>query len=270
MVPEAVVGAEGGTGSGPGAPPGGIAGAGPSAGMEGMMGMGRGGPGGMAGMGGTAGGAKSGPPMAVLDGNKERYIDATDQVRRMPVGIVILVDQMYLQDALVAYANSTLRFQITQYHWKRFRGTLSAGNTDGYPAGDEGYGPPGGSYGDGGGPGTGSGGKGGAFGGRNDGSSDAGGPGPGGFGGPPGSGGFGGPPGSGGFGGFGGMGSGGFGGMGSGNSSTVSEAQATSGLIELTIYGIVTLYEKYDDKPPEAVVPPTPAATTPASTPTDK
>ena len=74
---------------------------------------------------------------------------------------------------------------------------------------------------------------------------------------------FGGP----GSGGFGGMGSGGFGGMGSGNSSTVSEAQATSGLIELTIYGIVTLYEKYDDKPPEAVVPPTPAATTPAATP---
>ncbi len=274
VAPEAVVGAEGGTGSGPGAPPGGLLGAGPSAGMEGMMaGPGRsgmGGPGGMAGMGGTAGGAKSGPPTAVLDGNKERYIDATDQVRRMPVGIVILVDQMYLQDALVAYANSTLRFQITQYHWKRFRGTLSAGNTDGgYPSGDEGYGPPGGSYGDGGGPG--SGGKGGAFGGRNEGSSDAGGPG--GFGGP-GSGGFA-PPGSGGFGGFGGpgsggfggMGSGGFGGMGSGNSSTVSEAQATSGLIELTIYGIVTLYEKYDDKPPEAVVPPTPAATTPAATP---
>ena len=31
--------------------------------------------------------------------------------------------------------------------------------------------------------------------------------------------------------------------------SNVSEAQANSGLVELTVYGLISLYEKYDPKP---------------------
>ena len=85
--------------------------------------------------------AKFGPPTVVLDGNRERYIEVSKQVRRMPVALVLLVDQLFMQDALVAYANSPLRFQVTQSHWKRFRGTLSA--TGGiFPGGAT---PPGGS-----------------------------------------------------------------------------------------------------------------------------
>lgn len=63
---------------------------------------------------------------SVIDGSRKRYIAVTKQIRRMPVGIVVVVDQAYMQDVLLAYANSPMRFQITQMHWKRFRGTLEA------------------------------------------------------------------------------------------------------------------------------------------------
>ncbi|MGL6074103.1 MAG: hypothetical protein ACRC8S_08080 [Fimbriiglobus sp.] len=213
-------------------------GMGPLAGVGGEGGGGRGGPAGlgMPGIGGGAGlVANSGPPAAVLDGNKLRYIDVTNQVRRMPVGMVIIIDQAYLQDALAAFANSSLRFQVTQYHWKRFRDTLggpAAGG--GIGGGGEGEGPggilmvPGG-----GGPPMGFGGgiRGGGV--------------PGGIGSPPSAGFSGGPPM--GFGGEGGpgFGMGGFGGL--QNQPNVPEAQVTSGLVELSIYGIITLYEKYTD-----------------------
>jgi hypothetical protein len=205
----------------------------------GMVGppSGIGGPFGMPGMGGsttsqtTHGG---GSLEAVINGNKKRYITVNPQVRRMPVGIVVVVDQAYLQDVLLAFANSPLRFQITQVTWKRFRGTL-----DGLGTGGGG----GGSSSDpvytGGGnvsseftmPGPGKGGSmfgppmgfkppvgmptspGPSMGGMQPGM-PAGGP-------------------SGPF----------FGG--SGTMTTVSESQLTAGLIELSVYGVVSLYEKY-------------------------
>ncbi len=212
----------GGMGGGMGESPDGGEG-GPAAGGRGMGG-------GMAGMagGGMAGGGggKGGRPGGTLDGNKERYIDVTDQVRRMPVALVLVVDQMFLQDALAAYANSTLRFQVTQFHWTRFRGTLdapaSAAGGGGDPAGGSGGGPAGGF---GGGKGMG-GGDGGEMGGLGGGS------GPGGFGG-----GLGGP--------------------------AVSEEQVTSGLVELSLYGIVTLYEKFDVPAVAAPAGETPAAPLP-------
>jgi hypothetical protein len=55
---------------------------------------------------------------------RKRYIDITPQVRRMPVGMVVIVDQAFIQDVLVALANSKLRFQTTQFDWNRFHGTL--------------------------------------------------------------------------------------------------------------------------------------------------
>jgi hypothetical protein len=245
---------EGGPG-GPGGPPPGVGG-GPPAGLEGGPGGGRGGPsagGGGPGLGGAGGGrgANFGPPLAVLDGNKLRYIDVTSQVRRMPVAMLIVVDQSFLQDTLVAFANTPLRFQITQYHWKRFRGTLtSTDGTGGLGGGPGGPGGPGGRGGDEEGGYT-MGGSPGGPGGR--GSSGP----PGGIpGGPPGAS-SGGPGGSGSF----GLGNeGGMGGFPGSQSSSVAEGQATSGLVELSIYGIVTLYEKYEDPnapPPTPPVPPT-------------
>jgi len=57
---------------------------------------------------------------------KERYADVTDQVRRIPVGLVLLVDQWYIPEIEAALANSPLRLQIAQVGWHHFRGTLSA------------------------------------------------------------------------------------------------------------------------------------------------
>jgi hypothetical protein len=225
----------------PGGPPG------MPGGEGGEMGMGGpGGPPGMPGMGAAvAGGAKTGSPRAVLDGNRERYLQVTKQVRRMPVALVLVIDQMYVTDALAAFANSALRFQVTQYHWTRFRGKLDdpnattlaggMGGLPGMPGGPPGLGGFGGPAGMPGGPGRGG-----------DDGGEYGGPGAGGFG-------PGGPPGLGGPGGFGGPG--GYG------SSSLSEEQVTSGLVELSLYGVITLYERYDAPPAEG--PADPAAPAP-------
>jgi hypothetical protein len=210
------------------------------------------GPGGESSSSATGGRSGGGSIEAVVNANKRRYIATTDQVRRMPVGIVVIVDQAQLQDVLLAFANSPLRFQITQVTWTRYRRDLgtgtglgSAGGSDtiitggssgqfgsGFgigsdpdarpPGGGSGFGPPRPPGGIGPFPGGGSG-----------------------LGPPPGlvpPGGMGSgmvPPGVGGS-----PGSFGFG-PGSGTMTTVSDAQITSGLIELSVYGIVSLYEKY-------------------------
>lgn len=184
--------------------------------------------------GGTTTNIRSGggPIASVIDANKRRYVEITPQVRRMPVGIVVIVDQAYIQDVLLAFANSSLRFQITQVTWQRFRGNLgsdSASDSTG-PGGNVMIGKTGvlgtGLTGPGGGdPDMGSlrfsrppGGRG---------SSAAG------------------PPG---IGALGPMGGGGLDGMeiGGGRLTSVSEAQLTSGLVELGVYGIVSLYERYN------------------------
>ncbi len=185
-------------------------------------GSGDGGPGGPGG-GGTSGGmVGAGWPVVygpvtskmLLETTKKRYLQVTNQVRRMPVGMVLIVDQTNLQDVLLALANSPLRFQITQVHWQRYRG-LPGGDSTG-----------GGSY-----PGS----TGGEGGGLNIIGSPDGGPG-------------------------GGRGpginiSGGNTPMGTGTGTTGiggepgfadADIQMTSGLIEVSIYGIVSLYEKYE------------------------
>src|SRR6185295_2505097 len=76
-----------------------------------------GGPGRGAGGGGTENTAPDLTPNGI---SRSRYIDVTDQVRRMPVSVVMVIDQSYLQDVLAAFSNSDhMRYQITQYHWKR-------------------------------------------------------------------------------------------------------------------------------------------------------
>ena len=166
----------------------------------------------------------------VLDGNKKRYIDVTNQIRRMPVAITVIVDQAYMQDVLLAYANMPMRFQVTQYHWQRFRGSLGAtagGSTGGVGLGGDSEvgGPARGTEGSGGikfgSTGSGSGPPGGSGAGRPP--MIPGGPGPMGPGGP-------GPSGS----------------AGPGALTSISESQLSAGLVELTLYGIVSLYEKYE------------------------
>lgn len=184
-----------------------------------------------------------GTVQGVIDGNKNRYIAVSEQVRRMPVGIAVVVDEDYMQDVLIAFANSPLRFQITQVTWNRFRGTLESGKDQGPTASK-----PGSSNGqvvmsgqshfgsDFTGPGSKP--RPGAM------SPSMPGPGPGRGPGSPSRPGSGGPmtPGN--------MQPGSSYGYGA-SAGTVSESQLTSGLIELRIFGIVSLYTSPDAPPPE-------------------
>lgn len=229
-----------GVGSSAGPPPPGVGssagtspqGVGPSAGPPGLPGM----------TPGATGWPEGGGDVAtVIDANKKRYVEKpTLQVRRMPVAITLIVDQAYMQDVLLAYANSPLRFQITQVDWQRFRGPLGGGtgSGEGFGIGGEDMvaGPARGYEG----AGLKLGGMGGLM------------PAPGGFGsavGPPGGPPLPGgptPPGIGGFG-PGAYSPSGMGGIyGAGSMPTLTESQLTAGLVELTVYGIVSLYEKYE------------------------
>ncbi|HVK11035.1 MAG TPA: hypothetical protein VM597_19860 [Gemmataceae bacterium] len=250
-------GAEGGFG---GPPMPGAPGAAPSGPPIGAVGAGVGGPPGSA---SSFGGAGAAAPGEVTQNSlvRRRYIHKTDQVRAMPVGLGVVVDQAYVQELLTALANTRLRFQTVQTHINRFRGNLAyAGSTGELPGM---YGPaPGAGAGEveegrgalvprpGGpavGPGPGSS------------SGPAVGPGPGSSSGPavgpgPGSasppmpgrpGGLGGP---GGFPGFGGPG----GYFGSGAPRSSNEDQISGQLVEVGVYGILSLYEKFSKEEPKA------------------
>ncbi|MBA4062875.1 MAG: hypothetical protein C0501_04050 [Isosphaera sp.] len=170
-----------------------------------------------------AGGEKGDKSLeAVVNGNKKRYVEVTDNVRRMPVGVVLLVDQAYQQDVMLAFANSPLRFQVTQATWARYRLGMGGLGTAGSAGPDDGGGV------QSSGPGViGEGLRGSGGGGFRGGPDFDGGRPP--F---PGSG----PPGS----------------VPATGPGTVSESQLTSGMIELSVYGIVSLYEKPDAPGPEA------------------
>jgi hypothetical protein len=70
---------------------------------------------------------------------RSRYIDVTEQVRRMPVALTIVTDQSYEKDILEALANMKLRFQTTQFHWNRFHQGVDyrGGSTGAAPMGGE-------------------------------------------------------------------------------------------------------------------------------------
>lgn len=110
---EAAPAAGGGLGAG------GAAGAGAGGGAGGPAGMpsfGNSGPPSGA-LGGGLGGGGGSSNLTVNGLEKARYIQGTPQVRRMPIGIVLVADQAYVQDVLTAFSNSKLRFQITQVSW---------------------------------------------------------------------------------------------------------------------------------------------------------
>lgn len=211
--------------------PGGLGG--PPPGVGGLGGP----PPGLGGGPGGLGGAAS-AEMTVNGLVRRRYIHKTEQVRAMPVGLGLVVDQAYVQDVLAAVANTRLRFQTVQTHMNRFRGNLtyavSGGSGPGSPDGLSG-GPP---------PGTGS--------------SDATGAGPPPRGGPPPGPGIGSipgtpPPGGGGPPGFPGPGFGGFFGGSAPRSS--NEDQVSGNLVELGVYGILSLYEKFQKEEPKTDAP---------------
>jgi len=207
-----------GMGPGPAGPagPAGLAGMGPGPGPVGPPG---GGP-------GAGQGAATSTDTTFNGLVRRRYINRTDQVRAMPVGLTVILDQAYIQDAVTSLSNTKLRFQTVQTHLIRFRNSISYSSAPGGDGMGEGAGPPVGPAGPAGmGPA-----------------------------GPPGMGPVG-PPGAGGAGnpGF----PGGFGGNSAPRSS--SEDQVASNLIELSIYGITSLYEKFElptAKMDETPVPP--------------
>jgi hypothetical protein len=51
---------------------------------------------------------------------KNRYMSASKQVRRMPIALALVMDQDHIQDFLTVVANSKLRVQTTQVYWQRF------------------------------------------------------------------------------------------------------------------------------------------------------
>lgn len=217
-------------GAGVGSPDGGMMPGGPG----GMM------PGGPRGMGATTGSGKSGSPEAVLLGNKQRYLRRTEDVRRMPAALSVVIDRDYVNDLLIEYSNSVLRFQVTQTQWQRYRSTLppigGTGNfAMGAPAGGGGYGGYGGGMGrmPGGPAGVNAGGPGGAGGtGSADGGDEERGRGQFGGGRMPG-----GP--------LGGM-PGGVPGTGtlSASDEDILPPEASAGLVELAVFGVLSLYEK--------------------------
>jgi hypothetical protein len=72
---------------------------------------------------------------------RNRYVDVTDQVRRMPVGMVVVVDQAHVQDFLTAFANARLRVQTTQVHWQHLRDNIKpTGDVGGSPGAGPGVG----------------------------------------------------------------------------------------------------------------------------------
>src|SRR5262249_22282813 len=73
-------------------------------------------------MGGMLGGGRSGPSGATKNGlNLYRYFDVNEQVRRMPVGMVLIVNAEDIPLFLGAFANSKLRTQTLQCHWTHTR-----------------------------------------------------------------------------------------------------------------------------------------------------
>jgi hypothetical protein len=226
-------------------------------GMSGMMG---GGKMGELGLAGTSNTDKT--PNGLV---RNRYIAVTEQVRHMPVALELVVDQAHMQDVLTAVVNSRLRIQITQVQWKRIRGVKSGGEDTfagggGIPGG---MGPPGGMMGMGGRGGYGPG-----MGGRGPGSygpsgygSGRGGPSPlvesGGTMGPgsPPSGrgnsgsGLSPRPGTGGAGPLSPPGSGAGPGPRSPGAASAAADEGDPNLVELAVYGIAALYERFPPKP---------------------
>jgi hypothetical protein len=72
---------------------------------------------GMGGMGSAAQGEQTKHGLNLI-----RYSDANEQVRHMPVAMVVVMDESHIPDLLAAVDNSNLRIQLLQFHWHHLRG----------------------------------------------------------------------------------------------------------------------------------------------------
>ncbi len=134
---------QGDAGAAPGGPP--MPGASPMPGGPGGAGKGfgpRGGPAGYPKPGGAAGpaGPAGGGAMVLPHGLwKERYLEKTDQARRIPIAVSLIVDQDHVDRVLTAFNNSSLRFLTTQWVLNHYPNSLrpqpQGPSTPGGPAG---------------------------------------------------------------------------------------------------------------------------------------
>lgn len=179
--------------------------------------------------GGIGGGGGGGADAAALSPNQgiplNRYVEVSSQLRRMPVALVMVVDATAITDIIGAMSNSRLRFQVTLAPWTKVPNlgkpggmTVAEGPTGGGDAsGTAGAGAGGGKFRSGGVTGGGS-----LMGG---GSGTGAAPGQGSTGTPP-------PPGG--------------GAAGTPRPSGTIGLEDDSSVVELQIYGIVTIYESPD------------------------
>jgi hypothetical protein len=101
-------------------------------------GAGLGGPGKFASMGMAMPGGGTGAQASLTSKNGlllNRYIDSNDQVRHMPVGMVVVADDEHLSELLSAFTNSRLRIQVTQCHWQVFRDKIAPPSEETSPGG---------------------------------------------------------------------------------------------------------------------------------------
>jgi hypothetical protein len=169
----------------------------------------------------------------------ERYLEVTSQFRRIPVAVVLIVDQNHVDRVQTAFNNSSLRFLMSQVLLNHYPKSLKpelptekaaeSGGGGGTSAGGGLLGPPGSS-------GSGASGAAGSnydpykgTGGKKGGST---------LGGPSGTG-------SGAGASLGGSGPGGAGAGSSGNSASLGATDDLEANMELVLYGVVTLYERY-------------------------
>jgi hypothetical protein len=74
-------------------------------------------------MGGAPAASASKTGESSLVSNLKRYIQVNNQLRRIPVGIVLIMDQAYIEDVVSQLVNSSrLRFQPTQVQWQQASG----------------------------------------------------------------------------------------------------------------------------------------------------
>ena len=99
-------------------------------GMKGVLGAPMGFGGGGGGFTGQGGGNTATQTDKTANGfDRQRYIDVTEQVRRLPYAVSVVTDQTYLKDILESLANTKLRFQTAQVDLSKFHGTLNYGNS---------------------------------------------------------------------------------------------------------------------------------------------
>jgi hypothetical protein len=65
--------------------------------------------------------ASSGPSTTKNGFSTARYLDISDQLRHIPVGMAVIIDEDQVPEFLAAFANSKLRIQTLQCHWRHTR-----------------------------------------------------------------------------------------------------------------------------------------------------